>query len=255
MSELPTPDQENPLSPVLDDAANDLNDTTINMHDHSPDNSIVDDSRPDGLPDKFWDPTQGRIRTEALVKSYLSLEKMLGGTARLDIPNSADDYSIEAPSDLIHPDAELNSRLHEAGFSQNQAQLVYDLAEEHLSPLISEMSAELEAQHQIAQLTEEFGGEENWQQISRQISTWGQANFPEEQFQALASSVEGVRSLYQMMAREEPDMVASGNLPSTVRSEQSLKALMRDPRYWRDQNPAIVAEVREGFQRLYPEGE
>jgi len=34
-------------------------------------------------------------------------------------------------------------------------------------------------------------------------------------------------------------------------TERSLKALMCDPRYWRDQDPAIVAEVRDGFQKLY----
>jgi hypothetical protein len=27
--------------------------------------------------------------------------------------------------------------------------------------------------------------------------------------------------------------------------------MMRDPRYWRQQDPAIVEQVREGFRRLY----
>ena len=33
-----------------------------------------------------------------------------------------------------------------------------------------------------------------------------------------------------------------------------LHALMRDPRYWRDRNPDLIAKVTEGFQRLYPNG-
>jgi hypothetical protein len=34
--------------------------------------------------------------------------------------------------------------------------------------------------------------------------------------------------------------------------EEEVRVLMRDPRYWRDRDPAIVARVREGFRRLYP---
>jgi hypothetical protein len=29
---------------------------------------------------------------------------------------------------------------------------------------------------------------------------------------------------------------------------------MRDPRYWRDRNPELIAQVTDGFQRLYPNG-
>jgi hypothetical protein len=28
--------------------------------------------------------------------------------------------------------------------------------------------------------------------------------------------------------------------------------MMRDPRYWRDRDPAFIAQVTEGFKRLYP---
>lgn len=34
-------------------------------------------------------------------------------------------------------------------------------------------------------------------------------------------------------------------------SEAELKELMRDPRYWRDLDPEIVAKVREGFRTIY----
>lgn len=33
--------------------------------------------------------------------------------------------------------------------------------------------------------------------------------------------------------------------------EQSLKNLMRDPRYWKHQDPEIVEQVRAGFRELY----
>lgn len=34
-------------------------------------------------------------------------------------------------------------------------------------------------------------------------------------------------------------------------SDADLQAMMRDPRYWRDQDPTFVSKVTEGFQKLY----
>ena len=212
-------------------------------------------TRPDGLPDKFWDEEKSDIRTDSLVKSYLTLEKRLGARGHDIVPETVDGYAITPPSDLVNSDAALNARLHEAGFTQTQAQMVYDLAGEHLYPLVTQMSVEMEAQHQIARLAEEFGGEDSWRDLSVQISSWGKANYPADVYQALSSSVEGVKSMHQMMSKGEPGLLEPGNRASGDVNEKSLKTLMRDPRYWRDQDPAIVAEVREGFQRLYPEND
>ena len=211
--------------------------------------------RPDGLPDKFWDEENSDIRTDALLKSYLTLEKRLGGQGQDTVPETVDGYSITPPSDLVNPDPSLNARLHEAGFTQNQAQMVYDLAGEHLYPLVTQMSVEMEAQHQIARLAEEFGGEDSWRNLSAQIASWGKANYPADVYQALASSVEGVKSIHHMMSKGEPGLLDPGSRATGGVNENSLKSLMRDPRYWRDQDPAIVAEVRAGFQKLYPEND
>ncbi len=35
--------------------------------------------------------------------------------------------------------------------------------------------------------------------------------------------------------------------------EAALRTLMRDPRYWRERDPAYVARVENGFKRLFPE--
>ncbi len=37
----------------------------------------------------------------------------------------------------------------------------------------------------------------------------------------------------------------------TFDMEKYLHRLMKNPRYWRDQEPKIVAEVRKGFMTLY----
>jgi hypothetical protein len=42
--------------------------------------------RPGGLPDKFWYEKTGQVRLDALVKSYLELERKLGALGSRDIP-------------------------------------------------------------------------------------------------------------------------------------------------------------------------
>ncbi len=43
-------------------------------------------SRPAGLPAKFWDERTGQVRLDALVKSYLELERKLSALGGRDIP-------------------------------------------------------------------------------------------------------------------------------------------------------------------------
>ncbi len=124
-----------------------------------------DDKRMEGMPDipeKFRDPRTGALRVEALLKSYLELER---ATSRriappgddspeedrqrwrraLGVPETPDAYEITPAQELCGPDPEVNARLHAAGFTCRQAQLVYDLAAERLLPLIAEAAAEFEA--------------------------------------------------------------------------------------------------------------
>ena len=81
-------------------------------------------------------------------------------------------YAIVQPHPLIEPDAELDARLMGAGFSQAQAQLVYDLAAERLLPVIQEALGEIEAQQQVDRLQRHFGGAETWQPYGAAAQGW-----------------------------------------------------------------------------------
>lgn len=225
-------------------------------------------ARPDGVPEKFWDREAGAVRTDALLKSYVELERKLGsmvplpsdddqeGRERLrralGVPAAADEYRIEARDELLEPTPELNARLHEAGFTQEQAQLVYDLAAEHVLPLIDDVMGELHASRDFERLAQHFGDDAAWQNMARQIKTWGQANLAEDVYRTLAASYDGVLAMHQMMQAREPAVLQDADGPKSEIDEATLTRLMRDPRYWRERDPVIVAQVTEGFQRLYP---
>jgi hypothetical protein len=224
--------------------------------------------RPAGVPEKFWDREAGAIRTDALLKSYVELERKLGsmvplpgdddqeGRERLrrvlGVPANAEEYRIEARDELLEPTPEINARLHQAGFTQEQAQLVYDLAADHVLPLIDDAIGELHAERDAERLARHFGGDAPWQNLARQIRTWGQANLSGEVYRILAASHDGVIAMHQMMQAREPSVLQEATGPQAGIDEAALTRLMRDPRYWRERDPAFVAQVTEGFQRLYP---
>jgi hypothetical protein len=226
-------------------------------------------SRPTGVPEKFWDGEAGRIRTDALLKSYLEIERKLGsmiplpaddadreGRSRLHralgVPESPDGYQIAAPSDLLEPSPEINARLHAAGFTPQQAQLVYDLAADHLLPLVGELLDEFSSARDTERLAHRFGGTEAWRALAGQIKSWGRANLSDEVFTTLSASYDGVLAMHQMMQAPEPAVLRDGEGAQAAHDQASLSQMMRDPRYWRDRDPDLITKVTEGFRRLYP---
>jgi Phage T7 capsid assembly protein len=61
-----------------------------------------------------------------------------------------------------------------------------------------------------------------------------------------------VLALHEMMRAREPSVLGRSDDAEPGATEADLRSLMRDPRYWRDRDPALVAKVTEGFKRLYP---
>ncbi|MEK0081727.1 capsid assembly protein [Benzoatithermus flavus] len=221
--------------------------------------------RPAWIPEKFWDAQQGLVRLEDLARSYLELERKLGSRhpepdpapaaeenpPAAAAPQPAAGYRIETRHPLLQQDAELDARLLAAGFSEPQAQLVYDLAAERLLPMIEEALGEIEAQQQLERLQRHFGGPESWRHTARQLKSWGEAHLAPEVYATLAASYEGVLAMHQMMRANEPELLGGGEAPLAEITEDTLVQMMRDPRYWRQRDPEFVARVTAGFKKLY----
>ena len=218
------------------------------------------------VPEKFLDPQTGELRTDALLKSYIALEKKLSqmgpsladpeGRRRalkeLGCPDCADDYDVDLSHGMFDLDPELNQRLYEKGFTNEQVQMLYDAAAEKLVPLVVELSAEFEADRELDRLVAEFGGAEKWQEVSRQLLAYGQKNLPADVLAGLAGSYQGVMALYRMMKTDQP-AIDGGQDSAGGASENKLKTMMADPKYWKTKAPAYIAEVTKGFKTLYGE--
>lgn len=202
------------------------------------------------IPEKFKDPKTGEPRIADLAKSYAELEKKL--SSQPAAPKNHDEYCVNCDHGLFGVDAELNKRLHEKGFTNEQVQFVYDLAAEKMVPMIIDMAADYKADRELEKLVTQFGGEEKWKEVSRQLLAYGRKHLPADVLETLASSHEGVMALYGMMKGDapaigkNPEAQSGGNM-----AELELQSMMRDPKYWRDQDPSFIAKVTEGFKNLY----
>jgi len=222
------------------------------------------------LPEKFRDPETGEVMLDKLLKSYLALEKRAARSVQLPaedadagqigafhralgVPEKPEDYCINCNHPAIQSDPAVNARLHQAGFTPGQAQLVYDLAGDHVLPQIERLVGELHASREREKLIERFGGEARYREAARSIEAWGRKALSPAAFQALSSSFDGVLALEQMMKSKEPGLGTLKSQPAEENlSEAELVKLMQDPRYWKKRDPEILAKVTEGFRRLYP---
>ncbi len=201
------------------------------------------------IPEKFKDPETGNLRLEAMLKSYGELEKKLSSAPAT--PKTPQDYCIKCDHGLFESDPEINTRLHAKGFTNEQAQEVYDLAAEKMVPMIGEVANEFKADNEVEKLINHFGGAEKWQEVSRQLLAFGQKNLPEDVLDNLSSSFEGVIALERMMKSGEPSLQRGSGANVEGVSHNELSSMMRDPRYWRDKDPSFVAKVTEGFKSVY----
>ncbi|MCB1650757.1 MAG: hypothetical protein KDI46_01760 [Alphaproteobacteria bacterium] len=213
-------------------------------------NLLIEDIDPAIIPEKFKNPQSGALRLQALVNSYAELENKMSRHPRA--PQSPEDYCIECGHGLFQPDVEINRRLHAKGLTQEQLQEVYDLAAERMVPMVRQIANDFQADREIERLINHFGGPESWKEVSRQLLAFGQKNLPADVLSSLSSSYEGVLALYKMMKSESPSLAKQSENPS-VAGERDLQSMMRDPRYWRDRDPAYIAKVTEGFQKMYGE--
>ncbi|HBR68548.1 MAG TPA: hypothetical protein DEA55_04135 [Rhodospirillaceae bacterium] len=212
-------------------------------------NLLTEDLDESMIPEKFMDPKTKAVRVQAILDSYNALERKMSQTP--SAPKSPEEFCIDCSHGLFQPDMEVNKRLHAKGFSHEQAQEVYDLAAERMIPMIMDMAAEFHADREVEKLVGHYGGPERWQEISRQLLAFGQKNLPPDVLGNLSSSFEGVLALERMMKSNEPSLQRGSDNVPTGMDEKELNSMMRDPRYWRDRDPAFVAKVTEGFQKMF----
>ena len=216
----------------------------------------------DKVPEKFLNE-DGTLNTDSLLKSYNELEKKIG--TMVSIPNSESDdatrerfnRAIGVPDDAsqyptndMFDDESVRQKFREIGLTCSQVEQIYKIANEYLSPVLSELFSMQNETNAIAELKNFFGGTEKMNDALHAIDAFGNKFLPHDAFDALCSTPQGIQGIYKMMQSMEPHVETQKNEQENL-TDDDLRRMMRDPKYWRDQDPEYVRKIENGFKKLY----
>ena len=202
----------------------------------------------DMIPEKFKNQETGEVNSQAMAKSYRELEKKLSQLPKT--PKTPEEYCVDCSEHVFEQDKELNQRMFEKGFTNDQVQFIYDLASEKMVPLAVELAGDFQADREIEKLIHHFGGADQWKETANQLLSYGKKNLPDDVLDNLSSSYEGVLALYNMMQSAEPSVNPNADSINN-NAEKELQSLMRDPKYWKEKDPSFIAMVTDKFKDLY----
>lgn len=216
----------------------------------------------DNIPEKFRND-DGTLNTDALMRSYNELEKKIGtmvsvpnensdDTARqkfnraIGVPESASEY----PTHELYDDENLRQKFFEIGLTKHQVEKIYDIANEFLSPVISDLFSAHDESNAMNELKNFFGGDEKMRDNLRAINSFGERFLPRDAFDALCATPQGIQCMYKMMQSMEPTIKTDKNENENL-SDSDLRRMMRDPKYWRDGDTEYIRKIENGFKKLY----
>ena len=214
------------------------------------------------IPEKFLDEN-GQLNTSALVKSYCELEKKMG--TMISVPNEDSDETTkqkfnhaigvpddakEYPNNSLLDDESVREKFHKIGLTSKQVEEIYNIAEEILQPTLKNLFQIQTETNAINELKNFFGGTEKMNDAMKEINAFGERFLPHDAFDALCSTPQGIQGIYKMMQSLEPEVFTDKNVTKNL-TDDDLRTMMRDPKYWRDHDEEYIRKIENGFKKLY----
>ena len=214
------------------------------------------------IPEKFLDD-KGELNTSALLKSYCELEKKMSNM--VSIPNDESDESVKQkfnhaigvpdniddyPTNSLFDDESVREKFHEIGLTSTQVEKIYNIAEEFLQPTLKNLFQLQNQTNAINELKNFFGSTEKMNDALREINAFGERFLPHDAFDELCSTPQGIQGIYKMMQSMEPEVLTDKNATENL-TDDMLRNMMRDPKYWRDHDEEYVRKIENGFKKLY----
>ncbi len=214
------------------------------------------------IPEKFLNG-DGTLNSDSLLKSYNELEKKIG--TMVSVPNSESDdatrmrfnRAIGVPDDTaqyptndMFDDESVRQKFREIGLTCPQVEQIYKIANEYLLPLLSDLFAMQNETNAYQELKNFFGSTEKMNDALHAIDAFGNKFLPHDAFDVLCSTPAGIQGVYKMMQSMEPHVETQKNENENL-TDNDLRRMMRDPKYWRDNDPEYVRKIENGFKKLY----
>lgn len=232
-----------------------MNEATDNVEVVETTEAPVD--RPEWLPEKFKTP-------EDLVSSYSHLETKLGKSSDelratikeelhqeqwQDRPATVGDYQIP---DTIDEEAAVGDELlnwwAQFAFDNGFGQEKFEAGVQNYVNALNAGMPDLEAEHT------KLG--ENADARIEAVKLWANQFFDDQQYEAverLGETAQGIEVLEKIMSAINTTPVAGNVEASSQLSEDELRSMMMDERYWKQgsRDAGFVRQVEDGFSKIY----
>lgn len=214
------------------------------------------------IPEKFLDEN-GQLNTSALIKSYCELEKKMGTMVSvpkedsdettkqkfnhaIGVPDNANEY----PNNALLDDESVREKFHKIGLTKKQVEEIYNIAEQFLQPTLKNLFQMQTETNAINELKNFFGGTEKMNEAMKEINAFGERFLPRDAFDELCATPQGIQGIYKMMQSIEPEVFTDKNTIKNL-TDDDLRVMMRDPKYWRDHDEEYIRKIETGFKKLY----
>lgn len=207
-------------------------------------------TRPEYLPEKFWDGKTNQARVEELAKSYAELEKRAAKTqAATAVP---DDYDFDgavkeaglvlnttnaATDEAKQAIAAFKAELKEDGFTQKQVNKMLKLHKQWGEELVAKYGPNVDVEQERTSLQAAWGNEA--QQKYEAVKTWAGAQMDTSLLtKPLLATAKGIQYLEQLMKQQsgptpvtESNNVALNSSDALAEARAQFQELMRRPDY------------------------
>lgn len=218
--------------------------------------------RPENIPEEFWDPASGSVKTDALLEFYNQTKATQKeapkpeGEAAQDAPKEGEEAPKDAPKD-VPPGLDLNAfsaefaekgQLSEESYTKlAQAGIDKTTVDTYIEGQQAIAREMVSAAHEVAGGPEAYSNMTEWAKTGltkAELETYNTAvgGSREQMLQA----VNGLKSRYEAEFGRPPRLLGgngSGSVQGGYESQQQMVDDMRDPRYARD--PAFRAKVTQ----------
>ncbi len=223
--------------------------------------------RPEYVPEKFWNTTDGLVKQEEVFKSYAQLEKFVGGkkeelTDEI-LKELTEEAAAETPEEYKLPpmpenitEEMVNENPMTSWWSEHCKNNNYNQEdfETGINQYVDMMVAQ---QPNIEQEMKNLG--ENAEARLDAVDSWASTFFPPEEYESISTSLgtsaQGIEALERMMESTKISKVNSEQYaqPERQLTIDDVRQMMKDKRYYdpKDRDPSYVKKVDDAFARLY----
>lgn len=229
--------------------------------------------KPEGLPDHFV----GKDNNETIDKLYKAYDGSRKEIAKKNgVPEKIDDYKIDLPQELSSQVIKAGEdgkdpifeALRMAAYKNNVSpSAAAAIATELYTAVAGNVAEATKAQTTLLENMDAeyktYGGKEKAQPVIAANTAWlnglktkGVLDDSDvaELTTALAYGT-GLRALDKIRMNVGGEKSIPSSLGAQAagdqKTEKELKAMMQDPKYWRDKDPAFIEQITQGFQELY----